>query len=98
MDIRTRTTTNLGDSMVGHNRPNAPHLAQHFSLTKQPQAVSSVANHEPPQLSQMQNRKASSQQFQGEVRDFPRQLHVMQPLKQTLEQHKWSQNSGQPLF
>ncbi|XP_062085482.1 uncharacterized protein LOC133791576, partial [Humulus lupulus] len=67
-----RKTTNLGDSMVGHNRPNAPHLAQHFSLTKQPQADSSVANQEPPQLSQMQNRKASSQQFQGEVRDFPR--------------------------
>ncbi|XP_062096019.1 uncharacterized protein LOC133801783 [Humulus lupulus] len=93
-----RTTTNLGDSMVGHNRPNAPNLAQHFSLTKQPQADSSVANQEPPQLPQMQNRKASSQQFQGEIRDFPRQLHVMQPLKQTLEQHKWYQTSGQPVF
>ncbi|XP_030493610.2 flowering time control protein FCA isoform X2 [Cannabis sativa] len=90
-----RTTTNLGESMLGHNRPNAPYLAQLFSLTTQPQAVSLVANQEPLQLSQMQNIKTSTQQFQGEVHDFPRQLHLIQPSKQTLEQQKLSQASGQ---
>ncbi|PON44999.1 Flowering time control protein FCA [Trema orientale] len=95
-----RPTTNLGDSMAGQNRLNAPYLGQHFSSTSQPQVVSFVANQEPSQLSQMpqqqiQNLETSSQQFHSGVPDLPKQLHLIQPSDQILEQNQQSQASGQ---
>ncbi|XP_024933037.2 flowering time control protein FCA isoform X1 [Ziziphus jujuba] len=111
-----RRTTNPGDSMVGHNLPNAPYPLQHFSSTPQPQGVSLYANQEPQtpninqqpfpslqnpssQLSQMplqqtQNLQRSAQSFQA-VPEMQKQMHLIQPSMESLEQQQWSQGSGQ---
>ncbi|KAL5561040.1 hypothetical protein UlMin_030787 [Ulmus minor] len=98
--VVSRPTAHIGDSMVGHNRPIAPHLPQPFS-TLQPPAVSVVANQEHPQFShtpfqQRQNLETSSQSFQGVVAESQKPLHLVQPSMQIVEQQQQSQASRLP--